>query len=53
MPMPHVARMLVVLGCLPVVLTAQQQGIARTPWGDPDLQGIWVVRDADPAGAAD
>ena len=33
--------LLVALLVAAAALTGQAQGVARTPWGDPDLQGIW------------
>ena len=35
-------RMLVVVGLLlALVEPGQAQTVSRTPWGDPDLQGLW------------
>src|SRR5262245_51879253 len=32
----------------PVATTAQDQASPKTPWGDPDLQGIWTDETATP-----
>ncbi len=33
---------------LPAVAAAQDEGLARTPWGAPDLQGVWDFRTLTP-----
>ncbi len=41
---PHVLGYAVLVACVPVAAAAQQAPYAapRTPWGTPDLQGIWT-----------
>ena len=33
---------------LPAAAAAQDEGLARTPWGAPDLQGVWDFRTLTP-----
>ena len=40
--------MIVVGSLLPAFATAQATGLPRTPWGDPDLQGVWDYRTITP-----
>ena len=44
--MRHVIATLLGVVLLPVLVAAQPPG--RTPWGDPDLQGIWTNRTTTP-----
>ena len=39
---------LVVVAFMPVVVTAQPMTGGLTPWGDPDLQGVWDYRTITP-----
>jgi hypothetical protein len=43
--MPHrfsAAAMMLTISLMPAVVTAQGRSTARTPWGDPDLSGLWT-----------
>ncbi len=44
--MRHVIAILSAVVLLPVLAAAQAPG--RTPWGDPDLQGVWTNRTTTP-----
>ena len=37
-----------VVAMMPVFVAAQSTTEARTPWGDPDLQGVWDFRSITP-----
>ena len=40
--------MALALAALPLVFAAAQDAAPRTPWGDPDLQGVWDYRTITP-----
>ena len=43
--MPHrffAGAMMLTVSLMPAALTAQGRSTARTPWGDPDLSGLWT-----------
>ena len=42
------AMMIAVLILVPMFAAAQPTSSSRTPWGDPDLQGIWDYRTLTP-----
>ena len=44
--MRHVIAILLGVVLLPALVAAQPAG--RTPWGDPDLQGVWTNRTTTP-----
>ncbi len=44
--MRHVIAILAAIALLPLVANAQSP--ERTPWGDPDLQGVWTNRTTTP-----
>lgn len=38
-------RALLLFALLPVIAIAQSYTVPRTPWGDPDLQGVWPATE--------
>ena len=39
---------LAVVWLLPAPAAAQDYSVPRTPWGEPDLQGVWDFRTVTP-----
>ena len=43
-----VLTVIAVVALTPIVAAAQSTALSRTPWGTPDLQGVWDFRTVTP-----